>query len=430
MKNISVRWCIATLLFFAAVLNYIDRQTLALLAPTIQADLGLTDQDYANINNAFLLAYTLAYLLSGRITDRLGVRLSLSIYIIWWSISNMLTGFARSEWSLGAFRSLLGLGEAGNWTAAPKAVSDFFPARERAMAIGFYTAGASLGATIAPGVIFIAQAWGWRSAFVLTGALGLLWLIPWLWLYRLPRENRLMGEKELKLILAAAEEEKATRGKDDAVAWSWGKLLSRKEVWLLLFARLLTDPVWYFFQIWFAKYLFSQRHVPQEGLHISSWVYLAAGIGSFGGGWFSGVLIKRGKLPAQSRMLTMLGCACLLPLSPLIAFAPSTGLAIAFSFVVVLAALSWLSNLSSLVVDVIPSASLGTVFGVVAAGSSIGAMIMNKTVANILSSGSYTEWFVVMAFLHPLAWLLLRFGGLGGGKKQPLPSPSSATGAS
>ncbi len=182
-----LRWWIIALIFCASVLNYFDRQALSILAPTIQKDLKLTDEDYASVLNWFLIAYTTASLLSGKLVDKFGVRVSLALFVGWWSIANILTGFARSVTSLGAFRFLLGLGEAGNWTAAPKAVSEWFPAKERGLAVGIYTLGATVGATIAPILIVGLASWhSWQAAFVVTGAAGLLWLIPWLWLYRRP----------------------------------------------------------------------------------------------------------------------------------------------------------------------------------------------------------------------------------------------------
>ncbi|MGB9606887.1 MAG: MFS transporter, partial [Bryobacteraceae bacterium] len=192
-----LRWWITGLLFASTVINYVDRQTLSILARTIQNELGMSELDYAHVVQAFLLAYTVAYLLAGRITDWLGARLSLALFLGWWSLADLLTGLARSAFSLGVLRFLLGLGEAGNYTAAPKAVSEWFLPRERALAVGIYTAGAMVGATISPPLIsWLGGAFGWRMAFVATGAMGLLWLIPWLWLYREPwRHPRISAEE-------------------------------------------------------------------------------------------------------------------------------------------------------------------------------------------------------------------------------------------
>jgi ACS family hexuronate transporter-like MFS transporter len=190
MKIPHLRWLVAFALGMAAVLNYIDRNVLALLAPTIQKDLAITDEQYATVINFFLAAYTFAYLVSGRIVDKLGVKLSLALFIVWWSISNALTGLATSLRSLCAFRFMLGLGEAGCWTAAPKAVSEWFPASERGVAIGLYSVGGAVGATIAPILVTVVEArYGWRWVFAVSPVLAGLWLIFWLWLYKKPMEH-------------------------------------------------------------------------------------------------------------------------------------------------------------------------------------------------------------------------------------------------
>lgn len=458
MKIRGLRWWIVVLLFLAAVLNYVDRQTLSALAPTIQADLGMDDRDYANIVNIFLVAYTIAYLLSGKIADRMGTRASMVLFVTWWSMANMLTAAAVGLRSLGAYRFLLGLGEAGVWPAASKAVAEWFPPRERAFAIGLYTMGATVGATVAPYIVIPLASYpyaerlpwldsclgggaGWRMAFLLTGALGAAWLLPWLFFYRAPRENRFLRDDERRLIDDAAEATACV-----GPAWSWGRIFTSRLVWLLLLGRLLTDPVWYFYQFWFPKYLNAERGLSQEALTITWIVYAAAGAGSLVGGWLSGRLVRRGAAPPAARMWVMLGCACALPLSPLIARADGTAPAMALTVVAVFASLAWLINLGSLIVDIVPGHSLGTVFGVVATGSTLGGIFMNMVVASMVSGPSgkaagfldvavravagglldavqgkgYGAWFALMALLHPIAWLMLWLGGIHReGQRQP-----------
>ncbi|NQX01371.1 MFS transporter [bacterium] len=443
----GLRWWIIALLFGAAVLNYVDRQTLSTLAPTIQKDLDMDDRDYANVVNIFLVAYTIAYLVSGRITDLMGTRAGMVLFVTWWSIANMITAGAQGMRSMSICRFTLGLGEAGVWPAASKAVSEWFPARQRALAIGFYTMGATIGATLAPYIViplatfpyaeklpFITHIFshgtGWRVAFVVTGAAGLLWLIPWLLLYRQPRENRFLGADELALIEETSAGEAA---REAGKPWSWGEVFRYRGTWYLLIGRLITDPVWYFYQFWFAKYLSSDRHLDQEQLKITWVVYAAAGVGSLLGGWLSGRLVARGMAPARSRMWVMFGCACLMPLSPFISQISGLNFAMTLAACTVIASLAWLINISSLVVDLVPKHSLGTVFSVVATGSTIGGIIMNMIVATLVSGPStkpagfldqaiqsvfgpllervqghgYGQWFLIMAFLHPAAWLLL-----------------------
>lgn len=446
----GLRWWIITLLFGAAVLNYVDRQTLSALAPTIQSDLGMDDRDYANVVNIFLIAYTIAYLISGRITDKMGTRAGMVLFVAWWSVANIITAGAQGIRSLGFCRFALGLGEAGVWPAASKVVSEWFPARQRALAIGFYTMGATIGATLAPYIViplatypyaeklpFITNIFshgtGWRVAFIITGAAGLVWLIPWLVIYRLPRENRFLCADELKLI---EETSPADAAKETGNPWSWKQVFAFRGTWLLLLGRLITDPVWYFYQFWFAKYLSSDRHLDQEQLKITWIVYAAAGVGSLLGGWLSGRLVIRGIAPARSRMWVMLGCACLMPISPFISQVVGLDLSMTLAACAVIASLAWLINISSLVVDLVPKHSLGTVFSVVATGSTIGGIVMNMIVATMVTGPSskpagfldqavksvfgglleqvqdhgYGQWFLIMAFLHPAAWLLLWLG--------------------
>jgi ACS family hexuronate transporter-like MFS transporter len=454
MKIKGMRWWIIVLLFIAAVLNYIDRQTLSALAPTIQADLDMDDQAYANVINIFLIAYTIAYLISGRVADKIGTRASLFIFVAWWSVFNMLTAAARGVTSLSFYRFGLGLGEAGIWPAASKAVSEWFPAKERALAIGLYTMGATVGATIAPYIVIplatynyslvapgiaaaLGQGTGWRVAFILTGLAGLFWLIPWLMIYRRPEKSKLITAEELTMLQTdSAAEDSASAEK--VAPWSWKQVLSFRGTWLLLVARLITDPVWYFYQFWFPKYLSSDRDLSQDQLKITWVIYLAAGVGSLLGGIISGKIVKKGVLPVASRMWVMLGCAVLMPLSPFIASVAGLNASLTLTIFTVIAALAWLINISSLIVDIVPKHSLGTVFSVVAAGSTLGGIIMNMIVAAMVTGPSdkaagfldaafhvvldpilhavqgqgYGMWFLIMAFLHPLAWLLLKFGGI------------------
>lgn len=454
MKIKGMRWWIVILLFLAAVLNYIDRQTLSALAPTIQIDLNMNDNDYANVINIFLIAYTISYLISGRIADKIGTKAALLVFVAWWSLANMFTAAASTVVSLSVYRFMLGLGEAGVWPAASKAVSEWFPAKERGIAIGLYTMGATIGATIAPYIVIplathtysetmplvaslLGQGTGWKLAFILTGLAGLLWLIPWSLIYQKPEKSNLISSAELDMI----QNSEAMENPDDLEiknAWSWKQILLFRGTWLLLGARLITDPVWYFYQFWFPKYLSADRGLSQEDLKITWIIYAAAGIGSLLGGILSGLIIKKGIKPANSRMWVMLGCACIMPLSPFIANVTGLNFSMVLTFCTVLASLAWLTNISSLVVDVVPKHSLGTVFSVVAAGSTIGGIIMNMIVAAMVTDGNtksggfldksfhavfdsvlslvqgqgYMQWFLIMAFLHPLAWLILKFGGI------------------
>lgn len=411
MKIPRLRWLIAVALLGAAVLNYIDRSVLGLLAGTIQKDLGISNDQYASVVNWFLVAYTLAYLFSGRLVDKIGVRASLAIFVAWWSVSNALTGLAQSVRSLSIFRFMLGLGEAGGFTASPKAVSEWFPASERAIAVGIYSLGGALGAAIAP--ILVANIaghpdLGWRWVFALSPVLASIWLVFWIWLYRPPASHPRITDEERALladnIKASAANAAAPKESEAAL---WRGVFREPMVWRLMLARMLTDPVWYFFQFWMPKYLQETRGLDQKGVAIMWMVFIAADVGFLLGGVFSGRLVKRGGTPPASRLWVMLGSACILPMTGLIPAMPTTGWVIFLAMVVCYGHTQWLTNLTSLVVDVTPKRILATSFGVIAAGSALGGIFMNKMVAWFVSHHSYDGCFYVMAFVHPIALVVI-----------------------
>lgn len=407
MKIRGFRWWIAVLLLLASILNYVDRQTLSILAPTIQAELQLSDAQYGNVVSVFLVAYTIAYLVSGRIVDALGTRASLALFVGWWSIANMLTGLSKSVVSLGFFRFLLGLGEAGGYTASPKVVSQWFPAKDRGLAVGLYSVGGALGATIAPVlVLFLADRFGWRGAFVVTGALGLVFVAVWLLVFRRPEEHPWLTEAERTSILAGAGPE-LEAAPPLSETQRWKTIFTTRAVWALMLARLLTDPVWYFFQFWMPKYLHTARGFEQRDLAHMWLIYIAADIGFIGSGLVSGYLIRGGREARDARLRTMLGCALLVPLAPLIALSSGSVGVFAVSMIVVLAHTAWLASISTYVVDLVPKPILGTAFGFIAAGSAVGGILMNNAVAWTIARFSYDYCFYAMIALHPLAFLLL-----------------------
>jgi ACS family hexuronate transporter-like MFS transporter len=409
VKIPHLRWLVAFALFAAALLNYIDRNVLGLLAVTIQNELHLSNQEYATVVNFFLIAYTLSNLLSGRLVDKLGVRISLALFLGWWTVANALTGLARSMTQLCGLRFLLGCGEAGCYTASPKAVCEWFPTAERGTVVGIYSAGGAVGATLAPVMVaVVAGHFGWRWVFAVTPVLALGWLALWLWLYRNPATHPGMTDNERRYLMAglnpAAPSDQAPR---ESEAARWGRVLREPLVWQLMFARLITDPVWYFLQFWFPKYLQNVRGLDQHGLAALWTIFAAATLGFVLGGVFSGQLIKRGTLPSASRIRIMLLCSFLAPLFGLVPSVPFVPGLLAVAMVVAFAATAWLSNITSLVVDLVPQRILGTAFGVIACGSALGGFFMNKIVAWFIDHHSYTGIFVLMIFVHPLALLLV-----------------------
>jgi MFS transporter, ACS family, hexuronate transporter len=414
MKKIPhLRWWIVGMLFVASMLNYVDRQVLSQLKTTIQSDLGFGDIEYGNIVNAFLIAYGIAYLVSGRLTDWLGTRASMMLFITWWSIANILHSFARSATSLGFFRVLLGLGEAGNYTVGPKVVAEWFPAKERALAIGVYTLGAAIGAAAAPPlIIFLKDQYSWQAAFVVTGAVGLLWVVPWLWLYRKPSEHPRITDEERTMVLAETHTDTDNRVPAEVApvlteSQRWAAVLGRRDVWALTLARLITDPLWYFMLFWLVAYMQKAKGMTESQTKIVWVVFIAADVGILLGGWLSGLFIQRGQIPQSGRMLVMLGCAAVIPLSPLVNAVEGIGPMLALLMLIALVHQGWVVNLSAIVVDRVPKHLVGTAFGVVAAGSTFGGMLMNELVKRLAKADRYDYWFVVMAFLHPVAWLIL-----------------------
>ncbi|HET8547644.1 MAG TPA: MFS transporter, partial [Bryobacteraceae bacterium] len=311
-----------------------------------------------------------------------------------WSIANMLTALASGARSLGVFRFLLGLGEAGNYTAAPKAVGEWFDVKQRGLAVGIYTAGAMVGATIAPPLIaFLAMRYGWRWAFVTTGLAGVLWIVPWLLLYH------------------GAPQRAEPAPPAAAAGWAhWRDALSRRSVWLLIVARMLTDPVWYFYLFWFPKYLTDVRGLSLAELGAVSWfVYLAADAGSLAGGWVSGYLIGRGAPAIASRRRVMTAAALMVPAGAIVATGVSLTASLALGALVAFSHLTWQVTMGALIVDLYPPRIMATLFGIIAAGSGFGGMLSTQLVGYAVTNLSWTPVFASMALLHPAAALLIRY---------------------
>ena len=407
----NTKWVLLALLFFSTVINYLDRQALSILATTIQADLGMSDLEYARVVQVFLFAYAAAYVMAGRVTDWLGARVALLLFVGWWSLANIATGFVRSAFELGAARFALGLGEPGNYTVGTKVVSEQFPSPQRGLALGLYTAGAMIGATLAPPLIGgIALTYGWRSAFWITGVAGLLWMIAWYLVY--PRPAR---QTATAVTAAATAEAVATPALDTPAAPApavsmkgvWGRLARDRTVWALVASRAVADPVWYFYLFWFPKYLGDARGMSLAAIASLAWiVYVAADIGSVGGGLISGRLVKRGMSPVRARLATMIGAACLAPVGMLVALHPPIPLLLALACVVTFAHLTYQINLTAMTVDLFPSRYIASVAGLVGCGSALGGMVSAQVVGHLVADGNFDRAFVLMAFLHPIAVLL------------------------
>jgi ACS family hexuronate transporter-like MFS transporter len=405
MKIPHLRWYIAALLFLATIINYVDRQALSVVAPVLTKELQLTPVAYANVLQAFLWAYTVMYVISGVIVDRWGTRLGLGIFMVWWSVANMLHAFVTSAFQLGVFRFLLGVGESGNFMAATKASSEWFPAKERALVNGLVNAGAAVGAIVSgPLIVWLYLNYGWRSTFVITGAIGLVWLVAWLFFYHLPHQHpRITGEE-----LAIIEGGNQTTTLPTKIAWS--DLLKLRQTWGLFLARFLSSPVWWFYLFWLPKYLVEQRGFTMQQMGMLVWLpYLCADLGSISGGLMSGYLIKHNREVLRARAMVMLPFAAVMPISLLIAFTPSTTIAIGVICIVAFSHMAWMTNLMTVTNDIYPRQVVGSVAGIAAFGNGLGGAVFTSLTGYIVQQFSYDAIFMIMGFLHPAAFLMFRW---------------------
>jgi ACS family hexuronate transporter-like MFS transporter len=399
-----LRWWIAALLFFSTVINYIDRQTLSVLAPVLTKELGITDVEYSNILTAFLAAYTVMYVGSGFLVDRWGARIALTAFIIWWSLANMSHAFAVGVWSLGALRFMLGMGESGNFMAAFRVVSEWYPARERALVHGLIQGGAAIGAIITPPVItWINARYGWQPAFVITGSLGLVWVTLWWLLYHAPDKHPRITEAERAIVLA--EPRQSAKASDV----SWRQLARYPQMWGLMASRFLSDPVWWFYLFWLPKYLVEQRGFTMIEMGMLAWIpYLAADLGALFGGWMSGRFIARGKPVLSSRLSVMMPCALIMPVSLAIHHAPSRTMTIALICVVTFAHMAWKTNQNTLTNDLFPKHLIGATSGLLAFGTGLGGTLFTWMTGHVVHWFGYGAIFIIMGLLHPVSYLITR----------------------
>ncbi len=440
----NFRWVICSLLFLASAVNYIDRQVIAILKPTLQAEFGWTDIDYGWIIFAFTTAYAIGFIFVGRLMDKIGTRVGFSLAIVLWSIGalmhawavgvgefaspvvvplvngilaivNSITGvFGLAPWSI-AFsisvvgfmvaRFVLGLGEAGNFPAAIKTTAEWFPKKERALATGIFNAGTNVGALATPLIVPIIVAYyGWYEAFIITGALGLLWLILWLVFYRRPEIHPNLSKQELAYIQSDPVE--------PAVKIPWATLLKYRQTWTFALGKFLTDPIWWVYLFWLPDFL-NKRHgldLKTFGIPIAI-IYIIADVGSVGGGYISSALIKRGYTINRSRKTAMLVCA--LAVVPIVFASVTSNLWVAVVLIGIAAAAhqGWSANLFTLSSDMFPKQAVGSVVGIGGMAGAIGGMLIAPLVGFILEStktpenpnGSFFIIFVIAASAYLLA---------------------------
>jgi ACS family hexuronate transporter-like MFS transporter len=396
------RWRICALLFFAATINYVDRQVLGVLAPELQRVIGWNEIQYGYIVTAFQAAYALGMLLVGSFIDRVGTRVGYAVSIGIWSLSAMGHALARTVLGFGFARFMLGLGESGSFPAAIKTVAEWFPRKERALATGIFNSGTNIGAIIAPLVVpWLTVRYGWRSAFMFTGLFSAIWLVAWLVTYRRPEEHRKLSKPELEYIQSDPPE--------PTVRIPWARLLPHRQTWAFLIGKFLTDPIWWFYLYWLPKFLHS-RH----GLSLTELgpplvaIYVMADVGSITGGWLPAALLKRGWSANRARKVSMLICAlCVVP----IVFAAKVSSlwgAVALVGLATAAHQGWSANLFTTVSDMFPRRAVASVVGIGGFGGAVGGMLIATFTGFLLQfTGSYVPVFIMAGSAYLTALLIM-----------------------
>ena len=400
----NARWSICALLFFATTINYIDRQVLSILAPDLQRSIGWNEEQYGYIVTAFNAAYALGLLFAGGLIDRFGVRRGYASVISLWSLAAIGHALASTALGFGIARFALGLVEAGNFPSAIKSVAEWFPRRERAFATGIFNSGTNVGAILVPVTVpWLAITFGWRAAFIVTGALGFIWLALWLWLYDKPEAHSSCSPAELAYIRSDPPE--------PVQRVSWARLARYRQTWAFTIGKFFTDPIWWFYLFWLAKF-FNTRF----GLNLTKLgpplvvVYCASTIGSIGGGWLSGMLIARGWSVNRARKTTLLLCALAVVPAATIPNTTNVWYAVAMLSLATAAHQGWSANLFTLVSDLFPQRAVGSVVGFGGAGGSIGGMLFSLLVGSILQAtgSNYTALFIMAGSFYLVAFGLIQ----------------------
>ena len=403
MKVKGLRWTIIGLICLATVINYIDRSALGIMWPSISEDLGMNKSDYAIILNIFMVAYAIGQSASGKMFDKIGTRLGFVVSITVWGLATIFHALARGLLSFGVFRALLGLGEAGNWPGAVKSNAEWFPLKERAMAQGIFNSGASLGSVVAPPLIALLWvAFGWKITFVIVGALGLLWVIPWLLVNKaLPAQHPWITEEEKRHILETSEESETT---ETSPGLGMQQILSHRESWAVLVSRFFVEPIWWLFVGWMPIYLADQYGFNVKEIGFFAWVpYVGAALGSLAGGYYAGWRMRQQDTvdKARKKTISIGGVIMFAGLLATIFFANT-----ALIFVIIVAFVLFgfqfaISNIQTIPSDLFSGPSVGSLAGL---GGSVGVfsvIIMNFLVP-VISAYSYVPIFVMIAVFVPL----------------------------
>jgi ACS family hexuronate transporter-like MFS transporter len=397
------RWVICALLFFATTINYVDRQVLGILAPTLQKDIGWSEAQYGAIVSWFSLSYAFGYIGAGRLMDKIGTRLGFAFSVVVWSVAAIGHALARTVTGFGMARFALGVGESGNFPASIKTVAEWFPVRERAFATGLFNAGTNIGAIVTPLVVpWIALTWGWRAAFIATGGLGFVWLMFWLPIYRRPQEHPKVSARELALIQSDPRE--------SIIPVKWSALLKHRQTWAYALGKFMTDPIWWFYLYWLPKFLDSRYGIKLANVALPLIViYVLADIGSIFGGWLSGALIKRHWSVNAARKTTMLIAAIAIVPTMFAPAANGVWLSVGIVGIAALAHQWWSANIFTLASDMCPRRALGTVLGIGGFAGAIGGVLFQRTTGLVLQANGndYTPIFIVCGLAYVSALLVI-----------------------
>ncbi|MGD0010747.1 MAG: MFS transporter [Terriglobia bacterium] len=403
----NLRWWILGLLFLVTMLNYVDRQTLSVLAPFLRDEFHMTNAEYAFVVNAFLVSYTLMQAVSGIMLDRLGTRWGFAVMFIWWSLASLLHRWARGVRSLALFRFMLGMGEAGNWPGAVKAIAEWFPSRERAVATGIFNAGACTGAVLAPPLIAFVTLhlhFGWRDTFFVISAGGLVWLVFWLALYYKPEQHPAIKSAEMQMLRNDPGYVLGT----DAVKIPWAMLIGYREVWAVIIARFLTDPVWWFYVFWLPEYLKRERGFTLAMIGHLVWIpFLSSDLGCIVGGWFSDYLVRRNMSTDAARKI-VLALSAVLTVDTLLVFnSEGATVPIILISVATFGIGSWGTLLLTIPTDLFPSNVVASVSGLSGFGAGVGGVMFMFLTGYLLDHFSYKSVLIIASLLHPVGFLTL-----------------------
>jgi MFS transporter, ACS family, hexuronate transporter len=398
------RWVICALLFAATSINYVDRQIIGVLKPTLQLEFGWSESSYGDVVFWFQAAYALGYLGFGRVIDKIGARLGYATVVALWTAAHIAHALVSSVGGFIAVRFALGLGESGNFPAGLKAIAEWFPRQERALATGIFVAGSNVGAIITPLIVpFITYRWGWRAAFIVTGSFSVVWLVLWLKIYRRPQEHPRLSAGELAFIDSDSSRNPDLSG---AVAkFTWRTLLLIPETWAYALARFLIDPIWWMFLFWLPDFFAKRYNLDLEhfGPPLVA-VYLVSDVGSISGGWLSSRLIRLGYSVNRARKLTMLLASVLVMPVMFAMYADNLWLAVAIVGAATAGHQAFSATLYTFPSDVFPKQAVGTVVGIGGTAGAIGGMLMAKYAGWVLDGiGSYTPIFIVAATVYILA---------------------------